>query len=146
MRRTRPNPFMSAAVAPFVPWILGAAVLYLFGDKILAALGARVAGVNVEEFKKDASTVREAIVSPISTLKDLVDTVKVASGGYISQADQAAAIESIKGQLSTGASIPVPYPNPQSQAEFRANIDAINVVLAAQAPKGAGISAMKNVV
>lgn len=124
MARTRSNPFATDILAPFAPWLIVGAVLYFFGDKIMAA----IAGVSTEEFKEDASTVKSAIMSPVSTASDILRTIKVATGGYISPAEQAAAIAKI-GQTIRPQAMVVPYPNPQSQVEFRANIDAINKAL-----------------
>ena len=126
-RRTRSNPFISSAIAPFVPWVLGAVVLYFFGDKILASIGAKVAGVDVEQYKEDVATVGRAVVSPIETISDASAAIKLAVGSSLSSLVPASLMA---GSIKVGAqAVVIPYPNPQSQAEYRANIAAINAVL-----------------
>jgi len=113
-----------ASIVPLVPWAVAGLVAYFFGGKILTAIGSKVAGVSTEEFKEDVQTVTKSIASPISTAKDMASALKVSAVGYISPEEQAAAIAEIKTRLTKA--IVLPYPNPQSQAEFRANIAAID--------------------
>ena len=117
--RRRQNPLgadaLTVALAPMLPWLIGGAVLYFYGADIMTAISARFAGKSVEEFKKASSTVTTAITHPITTTKDLV---LYATGN-----------QSTVAQSATGKNYVVPFPNPQSQAEFRANIAAIDAAM-----------------
>lgn len=114
--RTRRNPLLASAIAPILPWVVGGVAVYLYWDKILLLVGSRLTGKSAEEYKKDASTVKTALLSPVSTTKDIVK--------YISGSEPTSVPVNVKGKQ-----IAVPYPNPKSQEEFRANIAAINKVL-----------------
>ena len=118
MARYTRNPYGSAALAPLVPYIAAAAVLYFYGDKLFAMLGARLTGKSVEEYKEDVSTVTGALKAPVTTAKDLVQYV---TG---TQVPSGPGTQTVKGTV-----IKLPYPNPQTQAEFRANIAAIDAAL-----------------
>jgi hypothetical protein len=115
--KVRRNPLVASVITPILPYLIGGAVLYFYGKQILAAIGAKLTDKSVEEYEKDAATVKSALLSPISTGKDIIRYVtgtQTSAGGPVS----------VKGKQ-----IAVPYPSPKSQEEFRANIAAINKVL-----------------
>lgn len=120
MRTRRNPPLVSAAVAPFVPWIIGGALVYLYWDKILAGLGAGITGKSVEEYKKDVTTVKEALKTPVTTTKEIVRYV---TG---TQTPKGPGEVLVRGQI-----VKLPYPSPKSMEEFRANQAAIDIVLKA---------------
>jgi hypothetical protein len=105
---------VTATVAPLLPYAIGGLVLYFFGGKILAVIGSKISGVSTEEFIADASVVKSAISTPIDTASDVFSFVT-----------------GIKTTVPQGK-IPVPYPTPQSQEQYRANIAAIDAALAAR--------------
>lgn len=115
--RTRRNPLGASAFAPILPWVIGGVVIYLYWDKILTAIGSKLTGVSTEQYKQDVSTVKSALLSPVETGKEIVRYV---TG---TQASAGAPV------MVKGKQVAVPYPNPKSNEEFRANIAAINQAL-----------------
>jgi hypothetical protein len=117
----RKNPFIASAVAPLLPYAILAGVLYFYGKDIWAFVGSKITGISAEKLKADASTVAKAVSAPVETASDII---KAVTSKYISPAQQAAAIAEIKKTISTKA-VSLPFPVPKSNAEFRANIEAI---------------------
>ena len=78
-RRYRLNPsgadIMTASIAPLLPYAVVGVVLYFYGGRIANLLGAKIAGVDTEQFKEDVKTVTSAVKSPVSTAKDLFQYV-----------------------------------------------------------------------
>lgn len=113
--RTQRNPPVMAVVGPILPYAIIGGAIYFFWDKILLTVGSKLTGKSVEEYKSAAETTKQAILVPVATVKDIF---KYATG------KQGNVATSVKGK-----DIKVPFPSPQSPAEFRANIDAINKAL-----------------
>ena len=127
---TRKNPPAEVAlmtIAPLLPYLAAGVTIYFFGGRIATWIGSKIAGKSVEEFKADTSTVAEAIKTPLVTTAEVISFL-TNSTVYISQAEQTAALAKIKAATVT-KTYAVPYPNPQSQAEFRANMAAIDAAL-----------------
>lgn len=123
-RRYRRNPPIDAlfiGLSSLVPYALIGGIVYFYGKDIWAMLGSKLTGISAEKLKSDASTVAKAVTSPVETASDIIKSV---TSKYISPAEQAAAITEIKKSLNTQA-IKLPYPTPNSNSEFRANIEAI---------------------
>lgn len=120
MRPRRNPPLISAVMAPFMPWIVGGAIVYLYWDKILAGLGAGITRKSVEEYKKDVSTVKEALKTPVTTTKEVIRYV---TGTEIPKGPGEV--------LVRGRLVKLPYPSPQSMEQFKANQAAIDAVLKA---------------
>jgi hypothetical protein len=91
-RHKNPPDLLIATVAPILPYALLGGVIYFFGGKIMNLLGAKIAGIDTTQFKSDVKTVSTA------TTKDVANVVtgNVFQTAYISPAEQAAAIASIK--------------------------------------------------
>ena len=117
-RHNPPQDVALAAIMPVLPYLAGGLVLYFFGDKILTFIGAKISGVNTVKYAKDAHVVTEAVTHPLITAKDLIEYATGTQTG-----------SGVKVQRIKGKDIPVPFPNPASQEEFRANITAINAAL-----------------
>ena len=124
-RRYRKNPaVVTSAIAPFLPYIIIGAVVYFWGDKIFALLGSKLTGKSLPAYKEDIKTVKEGLSAPVTTAKGLV--ISTTGWGYISPEEQKKAIAEIaKRQGIKVSDIKLPYPVPQSQEQFRANIEAI---------------------
>jgi len=125
-RRNPPAEVAVAALAPVIPYAVLGVVLYLWGDKILAYLGAKIAGKSTAEFKQDASTIYGAFKAPGAQIGNELTAAKVAVFGYVTPEKAKAMKAATDKKLGIISGVKVPYPNPKSQAEFRANIDAIN--------------------
>jgi len=115
-------PLIPVAMAPFIPWLIGGVLMYLYWDKILAGLGAGITGKSVEEYKKDVTTVKEALKTPVATTKEIVRYV---TG---TQTPKGPGEVLVKGQI-----VKLPYPSPKTMEEFRANQAAIDAILKAVA-------------
>ena len=133
MKRHRRNPPAEAAaimIAPIVPYVAAGVVLYFFGGKLWDLIGAKIAGTSVAKFKESSKTVADTIFAPVTYIGDAM----AEKAGYITPATQAAAIAALKAEIAAKNKTPLvytlPFPSPQSQAEFRANIAAIDKAIA----------------
>jgi len=130
-RRNPPQDAAFAIILPIIPWVAAGTVLYFYGGTIFNWISAKISGKSIEQIKADTATVAAAVKSPFTASKEIIQYV-TGTTGYISPAEQAAAIAKVKADLKAKAPIKtykVPYPNPQSQAEFKANIAAIKAAM-----------------
>jgi hypothetical protein len=87
----------TALIAPVLPYAVVGVVLYFYGGKIAALLGAKISGVDTTQFKADASTVKQGLSTPWQTAKGLLTATT--GIGYISPADQKKALTKIAANL-----------------------------------------------